>query len=228
MPMKKKFVRFASRFLIGFFALIAVYFLAAYALAAITLNKSHQPALKDVAVYVMSNGVHTDVVLPAKTPYYNWTKQIKYSYTKGADSSYNYLAFGWGDRKFYLETPGFKDLKFTVALRAISGLGSTVMHTSYCKNLIEGNNCKKIWLNQKEYHALCAYILKGFKTDAFGNLILINNAANYDESDAFYEGVGSYSIFKTCNTWANNALKSAQQKCCLWTIFDKPILEKYR
>ena len=31
--------------------------------------------------------------------------------------------------------------------------------------------------------------------------------AQYNENDAFYEAIGSYSIFHTCNTWTNNTLR---------------------
>ena len=42
-------------------------------------------------------------------------------------------------------------------------------------------------------------------------------------------GWGShYSPLFTCNTWANAALKSCRQKCCLWTALQQPIFWKYK
>jgi hypothetical protein len=72
------------------------------------------------------------------------------------------------------------------------------------------------------------YILDSFQQDANGHLINIQTNANYSHADAFYEAKGSYSLFHTCNTWANNGLKASGQKCCLWTIFDTGIFLKYK
>jgi hypothetical protein len=44
----------------------------------------------------------------------------------------------------------------------------------------------------------------------------------------FYNAKGRYSLFYTCNTWANQALKSANQKAALWTIFDFGIFQHYK
>ncbi len=49
-----------------------------------------------------------------------------------------------------------------------------------------------------------------------------------EDDDAFYEAKGSYSFMKTCNTWANSALKSAGQKAALWTPSDKGIFRHYQ
>ena len=34
---------------------------------------------------------------------------------------------------------------------------------------------------------------------------------------------GKYNLFYTCNTWANNVLKSANLKACLFTLTPKTI-----
>ena len=55
----------------------------------------------------------------------------------------------------------------------------------------------------------------------------INTDAVYGKNDAFYEANGSYSLFHTCNTWANNGLKACGQKACFWTPFDSGIFYHY-
>lgn len=177
---------------------------------------------------MMTNGVHTDIIVPAVSSEINWTKEIPYHNTLEADSSYHYLAMGWGDKKFYLETPEFSDLKLSNALRAISGLSTSAMHTTYYKNIRENENCIKIMISKTQYQHLVRYILNSFKKDDSGQLIAVQSNVHYDIGDAFYEAKGSYSIFKTCNTWANAALKSCGQRSCLWTIFDTGIFLKYK
>jgi len=223
----KRFLKYASRFSLVLSALIALYFLLAFCLSRITVNAN--PVNKpEVAIYIMTNGVHTDIVMPAVSDQINWTKEISYKNTLEADSSYGYLAMGWGDKKFYIETPGFADLKLSTAVRAISGLSTSAMHATYYQNIKEDNDCKKIMISTEQYKKLIAYMLNSFEKDSIGHLIPVKTSVHYDIGDAFYEAKGSYSIFKTCNTWANAALKACGQKSCLWTIFDTGIFIKYR
>jgi hypothetical protein len=70
------------------------------------------------------------------------------------------------------------------------------------------------------------YISNSFQSDS-GEFLKIETDAVYGKNDAFYEAKGSYSLFHTCNTWTNNALKSANQKAALWTATDKGILSHY-
>ncbi|MGM9477657.1 TIGR02117 family protein [Pedobacter sp. GSP4] len=224
--MNKRFLRYSGKFSIAFIALIGLYFTVAFCCSRITINaKATNP--KEVAIYIMTNGVHTDIVMPAVNPEINWTKEIPYANTLEADSTYLYLAMGWGDKKFYLETPEFADLKLSTALRAISGLSTSAMHTTYYKNIREDAACKRIMISHAQYKLLVQYVLNSFKKDEAGHLINVKSNIHYDIGDAFYEAKGSYSIFKTCNTWANSALKACKQKSCLWTIFDTGIFLKY-
>ena len=225
--MNKRFLKYAGRCSIAFIALIGLYFLIAFCCSRITVNANPSNA-KEIAIYIMTNGVHTDIVVPAVSAEINWTKEISYKNTLEADSTFQYLAMGWGDKKFYLETPEFSDLKLSNGLRAISGLSTSAIHTTYYKNIREDASCKKIILSKAQYRQLIDYILNSFKKDETGHLINVKSNIHYDIGDAFYEAKGSYSIFKTCNTWANAALKACGQKSCLWTIFDTGIFLKYQ
>ena len=101
------------------------------------------------------------------------------------------------------------------------------MHTTYYKYIVENENCVKIYISNGQYKKLIKYITDSFTKTTGEHFISINTDIHYDHADAFYEAIGSYSIFKTCNTWTNSALKACEQKSCLWTIFDTPILDKY-
>jgi len=225
--MSKRFLRYTARFTIGLLSLITFYFLLAFTLSRISVNNKASNS-EDITIYIMTNGIHTDIVVPSKNSLQDRTREIKYSHTLAADSSYNYLAFGWGDKKFYLETPEFSDLKISTALRAISGLSQSAMHTTFYKTVVEDQHCKKLHISKAQYQQLVEYIFASFSKDQNGNFIHIKTSIHYDQTDAFYEAIGSYSILKTCNTWANSGLKASNQKACLWTIFDTPIFLKYK
>jgi uncharacterized protein (TIGR02117 family) len=179
-----------------------------------------------VEIFILSNGVHTDIVVPVKNDTFDWSKQIKIEHTKAKDATAKYLAMGWGDRGFYLETPTWADLKVSTALKAITGLSSSALHTTFYKTMKEDAYCKKIQISTVEYQKLVLFIHESFKTNS-GSTIKIETDAVYGKNDVFYEAKGSYSLFYTCNSWANQALKAASQKAAFHTLTDTGIFRHY-
>ncbi|MGC4034775.1 MAG: TIGR02117 family protein [Chitinophagaceae bacterium] len=222
----KKILKYLLYTVVTFVSFVLLYLLAAFCLSRITINKEPDTT-NDVTIYIKTNGVHTDIVVPVKNDQMDWSKEILFSNTTAKDSSMQYLAMGWGDKGFYLETPTWADLKFRTAFRAAFALSTTAIHATFYRAMIENKSCKKIEISQDQYKRLVDYILNSLQKDMNGHAIWINTTANYGTTDAFYEATGSYSLFKTCNTWANKALKVSGQKCCLWTAFDTGIFLKY-
>lgn len=207
-------------------AFIGIYLLTALTLSSITVDAVPSDQ-SDVDIYILTNGVHTDIVVPARNKYTNWTNDIRYEHTNGKDSTTNWIAFGWGDKGFYLQTPTWADLKASVAFNAAFGFSTSAVHATHYKAVRESASCRKISISARQYAQLVTYINESFERDEEGKIQYIKTTANYGATDAFYEAKGSYSLFRTCNTWANNALKAAEQKACYWTAFDKPIFRKY-
>jgi len=205
---------------------VVLYLLAAWLLSRISTGK--EAGAPGIAIYIKTNGVHTDIVVPLKTEEADWSRDILFAHTTSKDSLMQLIAFGWGDKGFYLETPTWNDLTFSTAFKAAFGLGHAAMHTTYYKNVKEGADCVKIEISKEQYRNLISYIRSSFRNGAAGQIQHIITNANYGANDAFYEAGGSYSLFHTCNTWANNALKSCGQKACLWTPFDSGIFYQYR
>ncbi|WP_396188532.1 TIGR02117 family protein [Flavobacterium sp.] len=183
------------------------------------------PAQK-IEIYLLTNGVHTDVVVPVKNEVFDWSKQVKFTDTKAKDSTAQFMAIGWGDRGFYLETPTWSDLKVSTALKAATGLSSSALHATFYNKMKEGADCKKITLDCNEYNQLIHFISDSFQLNG-DKVSKIETKAVYGNNDAFYEAKGSYSLFYTCNSWANQALKAANQKAALWTITDSGIFRHY-
>lgn len=207
--------------------LVALYLSAAYVLSRITVDK--EPASGDeIPLYILTNGVHTDLVMPVRNSQIDWSKDVRFVNTRGKDTTAEWIAFGWGDKGFYLETPTWADLKFSTAFKAATGLSSSAIHATYYRTMREGNDCIKLNIDSAHYAGLISYIQGSFDRDDKGNVIHIVTDANYGTTDAFYEAKGSYSLFHTCNTWANSGLKSGGQKACLWTPFDKGIFYQYK
>ncbi|MCP2026034.1 uncharacterized protein (TIGR02117 family) [Flavobacterium sp. HSC-32F16] len=225
--MLKKSFKFLGWTIFGIFSFLVLYVVSVYLISKITVN-SNADLIKQqrtVPIYILSNGVHTDIVVPVKNEIKDWRNQIQFNQTQSKDSLMNYIGFGWGDKGFYLDTPEWSDLKASTALKAAFGVSSSAMHTTFFKQLKEGDDCKRILISEENYQNLVNYISNSFSDPIHPQWI---EGHSYGKKDAFYEAKGSYSLFYTCNTWANNALKAANQKASLWTVYDKGIFCHYK
>jgi uncharacterized protein (TIGR02117 family) len=203
-----------------------LYLASAFVLSRIPVEKADPHASPDVLVYLHTNGVHTDIVVPVKTPQMDWSQPLPYSNIPSGDTTLRYIAFGWGDKGFYLDTPTWADLKVSTALVAAFWLGSAAMHATYLPSLAPGPDTVPLYLSKAEYARLIAYIKASFRYDAAGRTQHIKGHS-YGPNDAFYEANRVYSFLYTCNTWTNDALKACGQRACLWTPSDTGIFYQY-
>jgi uncharacterized protein (TIGR02117 family) len=223
----KKIAKVILRLVLGLVAFVLLYLLCAF-LFSVWAVKKEAATSNDVAIYILTNGDHTDIVVPVKNDITDWSKEISYNNTVSRDTTGKYLAIGWGDKGFYLSTPTWADLKFSTAFKAAFALSTSAIHSTYYQAMPESNDCKKIMISNEQYKRLITFVDSSFKRDAEGKVINIKTNANYDKNDAFYEAKRKYNMFYTCNTWANNALKASGQTACVWTPFDRGIFYHYR
>jgi uncharacterized protein (TIGR02117 family) len=232
--MKAKSLLFSSlkiilKSVLGLILFIFLYLLFSFILARIPINLDAKNTKKGIDIYLLSNGVHTDLILPIKSQEVDWSEIIPSKNVRNNDSTYNYLAFGWGDKGFYLNTPTWAELKASTAFNATCGLSTSAFHTTYYTKIRgKKENLVKLNISTKNYKKLISYIKKSFIFDIKGEAIFIPTKAVYGDHDAFYEAKGNYSLFSTCNTWTNNALKSANQKASFWTPFQGGIFHHYK
>ena len=223
----KKIIRWTLKSLGVFILLIVLYFISAFGLSSISVNSDFKQCEKDaVEIHLLTNGVHTDIVLPFQNQYMDWSKFVNSADTKSGDSSALNVAFGWGDKGFYLQTKTWDDLKFSTAFNALFYLSSSAMHVTFYNRLLETESCRKICITKESYLKMVSYIIESFSPDSLERPRQIIGASYWD-NDSFYEAKGTYSLFFTCNTWANKGLKVADLKACLWTPFDSGIFKKY-
>ena len=226
MPLLNKILKIVSVTVLALIASISLYLLSAFLLSRITVGPEEN-ANDEVEIYILTNGVHTDIVVPTSNDAYNWKDEISHINELSNPASCKYLAIGWGDKGFYLNTPTWADLKFSTAFNAAFGLGTSAIHATYYSEMIESEVCTKILISAAQYRRLTAFISESLQKDENGRSIVIETSAVYGETDAFYEANGTFSLFRTCNSWANEGLKSSGQKACLWTAFQNGIFSKY-
>lgn len=223
----KRILRYTVLSILGIGLFVGGYFLMAWGLSRLETMHKKEAGQDAITLYLKTNGVHTDIVVPVKTNYKDWSKDIAFANTRRADSTYTWLGMGWGDKGFYLETPTWADLKVSTAFKAAFALSTTAIHATYYQNMHEGADCRALTVSPRQYQLLVQYIEKALQHTSEGRIIPIPTHAVYGDHDAFYEAHGAYSMFHTCNTWTNNALKACEQKAAWWTPFDWGIFYHY-
>lgn len=202
---------------------ILLYCLFAVILGLIPVNSDYQRAANGTEVFVETNGIHTDFVLPLRTQVKAWTELIRRSGARRSQVPARYLSFGWGDRSFYLNTPDWSDFSLGTAFNAVLLPSETVMHVTFLDDTPElSDTCRRLVLDEEQFSKLVRYIERGFARDDTGGVKRLPEGG-YWKNDDFYEATGSYHLFNTCNDWANMALKEIGVRTALWAPFDKAI-----
>lgn len=215
MKLLKKILKWFLYFLI----IPIAYLIGSLILTEITVEKIDNSTISDKEIFLNTNGVHLDVILSKSDIDEKLLKGLKIS------ESENYLSFGWGDEDFYINTPTWNDLTFSIAFQAMFMKSPTLMHLTRYKK--KQNEWVVVEINEKELKKMNEYILRTFKKDEKGNKILLVNKG-YSINDDFYKAEGSYSCFKTCNSWINSGFKESGLKSCYWTPFDFGLMKKYK
>ncbi|WP_409514632.1 TIGR02117 family protein [Chryseobacterium sp.] len=208
--------------------IVIIYVILGLLIPYIPVSAKDDGQKKEIPVYIYTNGVHTDIVMPVKNDLQDWSAKIPFADTKSKKTDYQYIGIGWGDKGFYLDTPTWADLKFSTAVKAAFWLSDSAMHCTYYRTMKEGEDCKMIMISRGQYENLVKFVEDKFDRDQKGKFMLIPTDAVYGDNDAFYDAKGTYSFLYTCNTWSNNALKAAGQKAALWTPSDFGIFQHYK
>jgi uncharacterized protein (TIGR02117 family) len=212
------------RIALALVAIPALYLFAALIAAFIPLNAGWREPDEGITIYLADNGVHADLILPAKTQGLDWRPLVPRSDFANVPADAQWIAFGAGERRVYLETPTWADLSVRTAAIALTG-GERVMHVEYVQN--PAYAARAIRLTPEQYRRLWASIRAGFRLDQQGKPIRIDHPG-YGPRDAFYEGLGKANAIDTCNQWATGRLRLAGVEVPLWSPFVQGLVWRYR
>ncbi len=192
-----------------------LYFIAAIVFSVLKTHPPNLNCITDKEIFITTNGVHLDIILPLENVDREFLNKLEIL------PGTKYVAFGWGDKEFYINTPQWKDLTFKTAFKALFLKSETAMHVTGYRNSY--SSWRKIKLCSSQLGTLNSYIEKSFLKTGNGNLQKIA-VPGYYGYDAFYEAKGSFSLFRTCNIWVNKALKATGVETSVWSPFDLGVL----
>lgn len=223
----KYLLRSVGIFVECFFAFLVVFWMVSVVLSRIPSAPEKVAEAKTVKIYINASAVHTDIILPIANEQMNWAAELNLPDSVLQDTALPYLAFGWGEKGFFLETKDWGDLKASVFFKAMFHLGSSAMHVVRMPAPDPNNKSHVVlWLTPKQYEHLVAYIRESFTNGPDKKPVLIPEHP-YGVYHYFYESPDSYGLFYTCNSWANDGLKAGGQKGCAWTALKDGITLQY-
>jgi uncharacterized protein (TIGR02117 family) len=205
-------------------AIPGLYLLAALLGSLLPVNPGWQEPDRGVTIYLADNGIHTDILMPAIAQGLDWQRQVPMRDFAAPDPNAQWVAFGSGEERVYLETPRWQDIKPKTIWSGLAG-GKRVMHVEWVAD--PGYAARAIRLRPEEYRRLWAAIRADFALDARGRPQHLAHPG-YGPADAFYRATGKASAIRTCNSWAADRLRLAGVRTSLWPPFAQGLVWRYR
>jgi uncharacterized protein (TIGR02117 family) len=221
---RRRKVNWPARTAFAILAIPLLYILAALIGGLIPVNAGWREPDEGITIYLANNGVHADLVLPANAQGLDWRPLLPKSDARNVPTGAQWIAFGAGERRVYLETPTWGDLSLKTAAIALTG-GERVMHVQWVGN--PAYAARAIRLTSEQYRRLWASIRSEFQLGPEGRPIRIDHPG-YGFGDAFYHGVGKANAISTCNQWTADRLRVAGVKAPLWSPFVQGLVWRYR
>ena len=183
-------------------------------------NNGFVPAENGIPVYLTSNAVHADIIVPISSSVIDWRAEFPPQHFAGTTNHATHVAFGWGDKGFFIKTPAWSDLKVSTAANALLIPSDCCMHVVFTRaDLLSPDACS-VQISPEQYEHLVDFINETFQTDETGSRIQIAGAA-YRQNDAFFMAKGHYHALNTCNSWVGRALRKTGVRVPILTPMPK-------
>lgn len=185
-------------FYFGFFLYCLPLFLIYFALCLIVplVRLGEIKKGKGKKLYICKDLIHSDYIFESKDLKDLFEPQKKF------------IKVGWGDRKIFLETKTWSDLKLVDFIFAFFGLNKTVLRTEYLDQL--PNNHKEIDIDERQLSVLIVHI-----SESFNRVLIVKKESDYQYGD-YYESSLRYNCIKNCNNWTNYGLYMARITNRIW------------
>lgn len=147
-------------------------------------------------IHIVGDLIHSDYLFPAgEFPEFLSDKE--------------YVKVGWGDRRIFLETQTWGELRFIDFLRAFFGLNPTVLRLELLEGVPRG--LREIEMRRDQMEALKAHV-----RDSFFGPPIERRPCDY-QGGVFYESGLKYNCVTNCNNWVGVGLRRAGVSNRLWT-----------
>ena len=203
-----------------------VFYALFLALGFVPRNRGYQtPTADAVVIFVRSNEVHTDVVLPVTSETgVDWRQLFPPQHFRRDVRAAKYVAVGWGNREFYVNTPTWAEFRVSTAVGALFWPSESVLHVEYLADAAEGQWFREVRLSREQYQQLAAFVRSSAGSVDERGCVKTASDRSYTSSDRFYCAAGRYHCFNTCNQWTGRGLAKAGVPVGIWTPLQPQVL----
>jgi hypothetical protein len=151
---------------------------------------------KGVKMYIVKDMIHADYAFDSSL----WKDMFE---PKG-----KYIKIGWGDRKIFLETKKWSELKLMDFLGAFFGLNKTVLRVDFLDEIPAKST-------ELEIDSLQLEVLRMYVSDSNNGKLIVKKPSYYQKGD-FYESNLKYNCITNCNNWVNRGLFVCRRTNRVW------------
>ncbi len=187
------------------------FFLSAWIGSAIPRNSVWYEPEEGVTIFVGTNAIHTEIIMPVATDTVDWRQHFPLADIDDPSRDYTHVGVSWGERNFFLETPTWADFNLFTALGALFG-GEGLLHAAYYVRPAAADDFRELRIRPEEYHELVQLILADLPSREERKAY-----DGYSGHDVFYSGRGEYHLGNTCNQWTSDRLAAAGIQTGWWT-----------
>jgi uncharacterized protein (TIGR02117 family) len=195
-------LRFGARLVTTLALLAVLYVVTALSFALLPVSGRPQQADGEPLVYVCTSLAHADIMMPSRDPLIDWSAHFPAVTPPGLPAG-AYLAFGWGDLRFFREVPTWADVRPSIALSALAGLNDTALRVMAVNPPGSDPDCQPLHIDRAGRQALIDHVRATLAHETQSRPV----AQAYLE--AYYLAKGRYSPLRTCNQWVADALAAA-------------------
>ncbi|NVO85911.1 TIGR02117 family protein [Hymenobacter terrestris] len=198
--------------------------------ATVPVNRHFRQTPDGIPIFVVSNGAHTDLVLPLHDPQtgHDWLRELSQPELTARFSRYRYVGFGWGNEGFFLGSMGGRTPGPGAMLRALLP-SKTLVHASFYRAAPDsGALVVPLRVSAAQYGRLVAHVQATLAApDSLGRQPLLQ-AGGYGAADFFFRARGRYHALRTCNDWTTRGLRRAGIRVPLKSPLAAPVLHHAR
>lgn len=194
--------------------IVGIYMAAALVGSHIPANNAWRQPSDGIDIFVETNGVHVSLIVPIAAASEDLSDLINPYHLVKRDLYGTHVMIGWGHKRVYRNARTWGDVKSGDITSAIFGSDDTTLHVYHLINPQGLSYRKMLRVTPEQFRKIVGQIRSSFRLDAAGRS---RAYPAYGPDNLFYDSVGHYSAFNTCNTWTGNVLRRAGVPMGVWT-----------
>ncbi len=198
--------------------------------ALVPVNRQFRPTPGGVPVFVVSNGIHTDLLLPTRDPQtgHDWLRELGQPGLTARFGRAPYVGFGWGNEGFFLGSMGGRTPGPGAVVRALFP-SKTLVHVSFYRAAPDsGTYVVPLHVSAAQYAQLVRHVRAALAAPDSAGARQLRQATGYGGADFFFRARGRYHALRTCNDWTTQGLRRAGIRAPLKSPLAAPVLFQVR